>query len=47
MCFQLCVPYNGLFLIPRREEGPETISICVFNGSPEAFRALHRAGYSI
>ena len=32
---------------PRIEEVRETISICAFDGSPEACKALHRAGDSI
>ena len=47
MCFHPCVQYSETFFIPIREEGTDTISLCVLDGFTEAFRTLHRSGYSI
>ena len=44
MCLHPCVPYSEPFFSPRREEGNDTIYLCVFDGSPEACRALNRSG---
>ena len=47
MFFHPCVPYSEWFFSPRREEGPETVYLCVFGVRPRAWRALQNAGDSI
>ena len=47
MCFYPCVPYSYSVFSPISEEGPDNMSIFVFGGLPEYWRALYNAGYSI
>ena len=47
MCLAPCAPYSDPFFSPRRDEGPETMSLCVFDGRPEACKELHRSEYLI
>ena len=36
MCLHPCVPYSEPFFSPRSVEGPETMSLFLFDGRPEA-----------
>ena len=47
MCSNPCVPYSDPFLGPRSEEGHENMSLFVFSGKPETWRAPHNATDSI
>ena len=47
ICLAPCVPYRDSIFSPRRDEGTETMYICVFDGGNDACRELHRARDSI
>ena len=47
MCFRPWVLYIVLLLSPKYSSGPETISLCILEGSPYAFRAEQSSGDSI
>ena len=36
------MPYSDPFFRPRSEEGPATMSLWVFDGKPEDYRAVQR-----
>ena len=42
-----CALYSEPFLSPKIDKSPETMSLCVFNVRPEAWKALNISGGSI
>ena len=47
MCLRPCVPQKDPVFSLRKEEGSDTLYLCVFDGVPESCRAMHRSGYLI
>ena len=47
MCLAPCVTYMDPFFKSMRDDGPDTMSLWVFDGRPEVFRDAQRAGFSM
>ena len=43
MCLAPCLPWSDPFLKPMKSEGPDTMSLWVFYGKPEAWRDVQIA----